>query len=87
MNRKYYIDYFFLSQFPRIFYAVGSKSLNLKEVFLREILFYIVGVRDIDRLKFCSYWWDTLFRVEKEYVVSNRQLAIDNFRKCVRTKK
>ena len=49
---------------------------------MREILFYIVDVRDIDRLKFCSYWWDNLFRVEKEYVVSNRQLAIDKFRKC-----
>jgi len=86
MNKKYCIDYF-LPQFliSRIFYYVGSKSL--KEVFLREILYYRCERYTVDRLKFYSYWWDNLFRVEKEYVVSNRQLAIGNFRKCERAKK
>ena len=40
---------------------VDSKLLNLGEVFLQEIIFYIVcaGVSDIDR---CRNGWDNLFR-------------------------
>ena len=50
-----------------LIYALGSKLLNLKEVFLREILFYIVcvGGGDIDMRKFV---WDNLFRRKRVLV-------------------
>ena len=80
---------------------VDSKLLNLREVFLRKIIFYVVceGESDIDRQKFCRHGWDNLFRkssVKKEYRdenlvirnISNRnKLAIDIFRKRERAKK
>ena len=88
MNRKYCIDYFFTSVAnPPEF----SKLLNLGEVLLWGIIFYIVCAdgSDINRQKFCRYGLDNLFRkssVVKEYrdenlVVSDRnKLAIDIFR-------
>ena len=43
---------------------VDLKLLNLKEVFLWEIIFYIVcaGEDDINRRKFCRYVRENLFR-------------------------
>ena len=43
---------------------VDSKLLNLGEVFLREIIFYVVCECecDIDRRKFCRYVRENLFR-------------------------
>lgn len=57
--------------------SIDSKLLNLREVSLRGILFYIICVfgRDIDRQKFC----DNLFQkssVEREYCYEN--LVISN---------
>ena len=52
---------------------VDSKLINLGEVFLREIIFYIVcvGESDIDKWKFCRYVWENLFWVEKDYKGEN----------------
>jgi hypothetical protein len=43
---------------------IDSKLLNLGEVFLRGIIFYIVcaGESNIDRRKFCRYVRENLFR-------------------------
>ena len=74
---------------------VDSKLFNLREVFLREIIFYIVcaGESDIDRRKFCRYVRENLFRkpnIIKEWgenlVVSNSDRC-RSFKKPERTKK
>ncbi len=98
LNQKYCISYFFfLTQLliPRI-HAVVSKLLDLSEILLWGILFYIVcaGVSDIDRRR---YGWDNLFRkssLVKEYggenlVVSSdkNKLGIDIFQNRERAKK
>uniref|UniRef100_U9T6W6 Uncharacterized protein n=1 Tax=Rhizophagus irregularis (strain DAOM 181602 / DAOM 197198 / MUCL 43194) TaxID=747089 RepID=U9T6W6_RHIID len=78
-------------------YAIGSKFLNPREVFFREIMFCVFR-RDIDRQKFCKYGWDNLFRKSsivkgcgsENHIISNRsinKLVIDTFRKCKRAKK
>jgi hypothetical protein len=43
---------------------VDSKLLNLRKIFLREIIFYIVcaGESDIDKRKFCRYVRRNLFQ-------------------------
>src|ERR1044071_4319737 len=56
--------------------SIDSKLLNLREVSLRGILFYIicVFVKDIDRQKSCRHGWDNLFQkssVEREYCYEN----------------
>src|SRR5581483_3908374 len=98
VNRKY-IFFTSVANLPNL--SIDSKLLNLREVSLRGILFYIICVlgRDIDRQKSCRHGWGNLFRkfsVEKEYMdenlvirnISNRnKLAIDIFRKRERAKK
>jgi hypothetical protein len=93
-------EIFFLPQLliSRI-YAVDSKLLNLEEVSLRGILFYIICVfgRDIDRQKFCKYGWDDLFQKssivkecgDENLVVSSdrNKIAIEIHNKAERAKK
>ena len=79
---------------------IDSKLLNLGEVFLREIIFYIVcaGECDIDRRKFCRYVRENLFRkssIIKEragenLVVSNNdrnKLGVEVYKKPEKAKK
>ena len=79
---------------------VDSKLFNLREVFLWEIIFYIVcaGESDIDRRKFCRYVRENLFRkssIIKEcggvnLVVSNsdrNKLDVEVYKKSERAKK
>src|SRR4051794_3255756 len=94
MNWKYCISYFFTSVANSRIYAVGSKLINLWEVLLLGIIFFIVCVV-IDK-NFVDMDGDDLFQkssVIKEYrdmnlLISDRnKLAVDIFRKCERAKK
>src|SRR2546429_253859 len=63
-NGKYESEIFFTSVANLPDLSIDSKLLNLREVSLRGILFYIICVfgRDIYRQKSCRNGWDNLFR-------------------------